>query len=285
MKKIKLTGQGTETAQGFRDEIALLKRLKGKDNIIQYVDSKIHEEAGLIHVVLECGDIDLAHLLAKKARSGKTIDDNFIRHYWQQMLEAVHTVHEERIVHSDLKPANFLFVQGILKLIDFGIAKVINNDTTHIERESQVGTLNYMSPESILSGNVQRGGQDIKVGRPSDVWALGCILFQMAYGKTPFSHLRPLQKLQVIPDARHKLEYPPLKNPLIVDVLKRCLDKNPRTRISIPELLDHPFLNPEKIAAPQPAESGLNAEQLQQLLQQLGHSGVDAEALMKQFAA
>lgn len=48
------------------------------------------------------------------------------------------TIHEERIVHSDLKPANFLMVEGQLKLIDFGIAKAIKSDTTSIARESQV---------------------------------------------------------------------------------------------------------------------------------------------------
>jgi len=55
-----------------------------------------------------------------------------------QMLEAVHTIHEERVVHGDLKPANFVCAQGRLKLIDFGIAKAISNDTTNIVRDSQV---------------------------------------------------------------------------------------------------------------------------------------------------
>ena len=54
------------------------------------------------------------------------------------MLEAVNTIHEERVVHSDLKPANFLLVRGSLKLIDFGIAKAISSDTTNIQRDSQV---------------------------------------------------------------------------------------------------------------------------------------------------
>lgn len=56
----------------------------------------------------------------------------------QNMLEAVHTIHGERIVHSDLKPANFMLVQGQLKLIDFGIARAIQNDTTNIMRDTQV---------------------------------------------------------------------------------------------------------------------------------------------------
>ena len=54
------------------------------------------------------------------------------------LLQAVQTIHEARIVHSDLKPANFLMVEGQLKLIDFGIAKAISSDTTSIARESQV---------------------------------------------------------------------------------------------------------------------------------------------------
>lgn len=54
------------------------------------------------------------------------------------MLQAVHVIHEEKIVHSDLKPANFVLVKGSLKLIDFGIAKAIPNDTTNIKREEQV---------------------------------------------------------------------------------------------------------------------------------------------------
>ena len=77
------------------------------------------------------------------------------------MLEAVDTIHEERIVHTDLKPANFLFVKGILKLIDFGIAKAISDDTTNIHRENQVGTLNYISPEALIdtSGGAKSFGK------------------------------------------------------------------------------------------------------------------------------
>jgi serine/threonine protein kinase len=63
----------------------------------------------------------------------------------QQILQAVNTIHEERIVHSDLKPANFLLVKGSLKLIDFGIAKAIMSDTTNIQRESQVLFIFHLS--------------------------------------------------------------------------------------------------------------------------------------------
>jgi serine/threonine-protein kinase TTK/MPS1 len=59
------------------------------------------------------------------------------------MLQAVHVIHEEKIVHSDLKPANFVLVRGQLKLIDFGIANAIANDTTNIQRDHQVRYMRY----------------------------------------------------------------------------------------------------------------------------------------------
>ena len=56
------------------------------------------------------------------------------------MLDAVRVIHDEKIVHEDLKPANFVLVKGGLKLIDFGIANAIANDTTNIQRDNQVYT-------------------------------------------------------------------------------------------------------------------------------------------------
>jgi|TARA_B110000977_G_scaffold172114_1_gene224246 serine/threonine-protein kinase TTK/MPS1 len=122
------------------DEIRLLQGLRGRENIIQLIDAEVCKAEGLIYVVLEYGEIDLARLLSKRekqaaaknaagggggSRRGAMIDDNFLRLYFEQMVEAVGTIHTQKIVHSDLKPANFLFVEGALKLIDFGIAKQV----------------------------------------------------------------------------------------------------------------------------------------------------------------
>lgn len=72
-------------------------------------------------IVLEKGDCDLAHVL----KESKKRDLVKLKTYWKQMLSAVNIVHEVGIVHADLKPANFLFVGPVLKLIDFGIANGI----------------------------------------------------------------------------------------------------------------------------------------------------------------
>ncbi|KAJ4963104.1 hypothetical protein NE237_023043 [Protea cynaroides] len=269
LKKIKLKGRDYATAYGFSQEIEYLNKLKGKNNIIQLVDFEVTDKTllndvmngsmntkdgrikddGYIYMVLEFGEIDLAHMLSQKWKemdsSEWSIDENWLRFYWQQILQAVNTIHEERIVHSDLKPANFLLIKGSLKLIDFGIAKAIMSDTTNIQRDSQVGTLSYMSPEAFMCSENDANGNTIKCGRPSDIWSLGCILYQMVYGKTPFAEYKTFwAKFKVITDRNHEITYGPVSNPLLLDLMKKCLawDRNERWRI--PQLLQHPFLVP-----------------------------------------
>lgn len=75
------------------------------------------------------------------------------------MLDAVQTIHDENVVHTDLKPANFVLVKGRLKLIDFGISKAIANDTTNIGRDQQIGTANYMPPEALMDSGLGLGGK------------------------------------------------------------------------------------------------------------------------------
>jgi hypothetical protein len=175
IKKVKLSGMDQKAINGYANEISLLKRLRGNPSIIQMYDSEVDLSRKAIFVAMELGEVDLNQVIqqqtlgsAKESNSGdrSALDMNFIRLTWQQMLKAVHSIHEERIIHGDLKPANFLFVRGALKLIDFGIAKAIqSDDTTNIYRESQIGTLNYMSPEAILDTGSGANGARMKIGR------------------------------------------------------------------------------------------------------------------------
>ncbi|KAJ1948089.1 Dual-specificity kinase, spindle pole body (SPB) duplication and spindle checkpoint function [Linderina pennispora] len=271
IKRVSFSRADPQAIEGYINEIILLRNFRGNPHIIQLFDAEINKERGLLHMVMEFGETDLANVL--KRHGSKPLGMNMIRLYWEQMLRAAQTIHEERVVHADLKPANYLLVKGSLKLIDFGIAKAIGNDTTNIHRENQIGTVNYMSPEAIKETNMEGGARVMKLGRASDIWSLGIILYQMCYGRTPFAQLALFKKLASIPDPTFKIPFPrymsgclqvgtendPNSNlepvmhdgspkvevpPELLHVMQACLQRDPVRRMTIPQLLQDPLLCP-----------------------------------------
>ena len=105
--------------KGYLNEINLLSKLQGEDRIVRLYDFEKDDDLDVLYVVMEKGDTDLASLL-KEYMHTKEITEAMIKHYWTEMLHAVSVIHKCGIIHSDLKPANFLLVAGRLKLIDFG---------------------------------------------------------------------------------------------------------------------------------------------------------------------
>ena len=176
---------------------------------------------GLPYIVMEYleGE-DLERTLTRRGPLpiAETVD------YMLQTCEAVAEAHAANIVHRDLKPANlFLAIrpnedQPILKVLDFGISKILEPETDAITKTSALmGTAYYMSPEQLTSAK--------KVDTRTDVWALGVILYELLSGKRPFeagtmpevvAHIlentpTPLQSLRPeVPDE-------------LCDVIRRCL--------------------------------------------------------------
>ncbi|KAG0241385.1 Dual-specificity kinase, spindle pole body (SPB) duplication and spindle checkpoint function [Mortierella sp. GBA43] len=291
LKKVPFKKAEQAAISSYVNEVKLLQRLAGNKRIIRLLDAEINYDKGYLNLVMEFGEIDLAHMLISQRL--QEFDIHFIGTYWRQMLEAVQVIHDEKIVHTDLKPANFLLVEGSLKLIDFGIAHAIANDTTNVHREGQLGTVNYMAPEACMTLPTEGGVR--KLGRPSDVWSLGCILYQMVYGKTPFSDIvNVFQKMNVISSPGLRIEFPAtVPSPLqlkkaapvilyesngqtttgppppattgektekcgsqttiavdlhLIRIMKGCLAREPKDRLTIPDMLQDPFLHPYRCA-------------------------------------
>ncbi|XP_059195348.1 dual specificity protein kinase Ttk isoform X2 [Centropristis striata] len=248
VKYVDLEEADAQTIESYKNEIQHLNHLQQySDQIIKLYDYEITNS--YIYMRMECGNLDLNTWL----RNRKTVNPLERKFYWKNMLEAVHTIHKHGIIHSDLKPANFVIVNASLKLIDFGIANRIQPDVTSIMKDSQVGTLNYMPPEAIKDTSSQAGKARSKISAKGDVWSLGCILYCMTYGKTPFQSItNQIAKLHAIIDPSHRIEFPDISEKDLLNVLKSCLVRNPKERISIAELLDHPYLQLKPQATPEP---------------------------------
>lgn len=262
IKKVTFDQFDESCVKGFKGEIDLLIKLKHSDRVVKLVDHAIGD--GSIYLVMECGDSDLAHVFQSKISMTSTLDLNFVKFHAIEMLKCVLAVHKAGIVHSDLKPANFLFVRGILKIIDFGIANAVPDHTANIYRESQIGTPNYMAPEALVEINQTFPGPDPnnsgsgeqlkntwRVGMPSDVWSCGCIIYQMIYGKPPYGNYSGNQRIMAIMNPQVRIQYPTtgLGGVIVptsaIDLMKKCLSRNPNERFTIEQCLNSDFLHPK----------------------------------------
>ncbi|KAL0230881.1 hypothetical protein GEMRC1_010286 [Eukaryota sp. GEM-RC1] len=118
LKVIQFDKNDPNTRSMLLNEFKYLKLLNNTDLIINLIDHQVDDDHMIL--VLEYGETDLNTVLRRETQQG-FISINFIRMYFERMLKSVQVIHEHRIVHGDLKPANFMLVSGQLKLIDFGI--------------------------------------------------------------------------------------------------------------------------------------------------------------------
>jgi len=198
-----------------------------------------------IAVIYGTEDADGVHALVLELIDGPTLADRLTRGPMpltealpiaKQIAEALDAAHKKGIVHRDLKPANIKITpDGRVKVLDFGLAKIAAGDgavdlthaptvTIGATREGTIaGTAAYMSPE-------QARGQAID--QRTDIWAFGCVLFEMLTGRAVFARDTISDTLAAVLEREPAWDALPATTPAsVVRLLHRCLEKDPNRRL------------------------------------------------------
>ncbi|KAF2704882.1 hypothetical protein K504DRAFT_441508 [Pleomassaria siparia CBS 279.74] len=231
IKQVRLENLGGVELKTIMLEIDLLKNLNHA-NIVKYNGFVKSSES--LYIILEYCENGSLHSICKNF--GK-FPENLVALYMSQVLHGLLYLHEQGVIHRDIKGANILTTkEGLVKLADFGVA----TKASGLDQSSVVGTPYWMAPEVIeLSG----------AATSSDIWSLGCTVIELIEGKPPYHKLQPMQALfRIVND-----EHPPIPgsaSPLLREFLMECFQKNPTLRISAKRLLKHPWILSAKRTVP-----------------------------------
>ena len=178
-KELDYSQMSSKEKEQIVTEVNILRELD-HPNIVKYYERVIDKKNSKIYIIMEyCEGGDISHLINNYKKKGQYIPEEIIWKIFTQVLKAVHAIHthkQGKIIHRDIKPSNiFLDKSNNIKLGDFGLSRILPQETTFAY--SHVGTPYYMSPEQI---------EETKYNEKSDIWSLGCFLYELAALRPPF---------------------------------------------------------------------------------------------------
>ncbi|XP_023084683.1 serine/threonine-protein kinase Nek1 isoform X8 [Piliocolobus tephrosceles] len=238
IKEINISRMSSKEREESRREVAVLANMK-HPNIVQYKES--FEENGSLYIVMDyCEGGDLFKRI--NAQKGVLFQEDQILDWFVQICLALKHVHDRKILHRDIKSQNiFLTKDGTVQLGDFGIARVLNS-TVELARTC-IGTPYYLSPEIC---------ENKPYNNKSDIWALGCVLYELCTLKHAFEagSMKNLV-LKIISGS-----FPPVSLHYSYDLrslVSQLFKRNPRDRPSVNSILEKGFIAKriEKFLSPQ----------------------------------
>ncbi|XP_005390813.1 PREDICTED: mitogen-activated protein kinase kinase kinase 19 isoform X2 [Chinchilla lanigera] len=217
----------------LQEEVDLLKALKHV-NIVAYLGTCLEENVVSIFMEFVPGG-SISSIISRFG----PLPEMVVCKYTKQILQGVAYLHENCVVHRDIKGNNVMLMPtGIIKLIDFGCAKRLAwaglNGTHSDMLKSMHGTPYWMAPEVINESGY---------GRKSDIWSIGCTVFEMATGKPPLASMDRMAAMFYI--GAHRGLMPPLPDHFsenAADFVRMCLTRDQHERPSAFQLLKHSFL-------------------------------------------
>ncbi|ORD95858.1 MPS1 [Hepatospora eriocheir] len=222
----------------FKKELEILQKVSSYPWGIKLIASDINIKLHTSILIMEYGEIDLQRFI-----DNNVMNICLIKSIWKDLLEIIISLHNIKIIHKDIKPANFVFVKDRLKIIDFNISVEMGPDTTSC-LNSKEGTAYYSSPEVFFKKNVSRS---------ADIWSAGCILYYMVYKRVIIdrAYLNDSRRINVYDFFKNKesIIYPSIGADNIkitnnlIETLKSCLKYEPEFRIKVKDLINSDFLN------------------------------------------
>ncbi|KAJ8370488.1 hypothetical protein SKAU_G00105160 [Synaphobranchus kaupii] len=228
VKKLNLRASSKRERRAAEQEAQLLSQLR-HPNIVTYRESWEGEDCQLYIVMGFCEGGDLYHRL--RQQKGELLHERQVVEWFVQIAMALQYLHEKRILHRDLKTQNiFLTKTNIIKVGDLGIARVLENQNDMAS--TLIGTPYYMSPE--LFSNKPYNYK-------SDVWALGCCVYEMATLKHAFN-AKDMNSLVYRIVGGKLPEMPSKYNPHLGEIIKSMLSKKPEERPDVKHILRQPYI-------------------------------------------
>ncbi|KAJ7465176.1 hypothetical protein FB451DRAFT_1262864 [Mycena latifolia] len=223
VKEIQLSNIPKGELGEIMSEIDLLKNLNHA-NIVKYKGFVKTRE--YLYIILEFCENGSLHNISK--RFGK-FPESLVAVYISQVLEGLMYLHDQGVIHRDIKGANILTNKdGTVKLADFGVA----SNTTSVNDGAVVGSPYWMAPEVIEQSGATTA---------SDIWSVGCVVIELLEGHPPYHTLDPMPALfRIVQD-----DCPPIPegaSPIVKDFLYHCFQKDCNLRISAKKLLRHPWM-------------------------------------------